>query len=82
VKCPIFLSNFEKNYFFIEILIEVLSIKFCPNLSRGALADVCGEQDREMEKETDRHEPNRRFWLHCYTRLKVDLKRWETCEKD
>jgi len=77
VKCPIFLSDFEKKkLFFIEIFIEVCSIKLCANLARGALADVCGEQDRQMEREMDGHEPNRCFSFHCYTRLKVDLKRW------
>lgn len=50
---PDFLSDFEQIFIFIEIFVEVLSIKFWANLSRGALADVCGEQDRDIERETD-----------------------------
>jgi hypothetical protein len=76
VKCPIFCPISKKFLLFIEIFIEVFSIKFCANLSRGSVADVCEEQDRETERETEGLEPNRRFSLHCYIRLKVDLKRW------
>jgi len=52
-EVPKLFVRFRKKKISIEIFIEVLSIKFCANLSRGVLSYVCGEQDREIERKMD-----------------------------
>jgi len=56
------LPDFNQNWTFLQIFIEVPNIKFHGNPSGGSRADKCGQTDRKKDGWTD----NTRLITVCY----------------
>jgi len=66
VKYPLFLSDFNETLTFSTKFRKISNIKFHKNSSRGSRVIPCGRADRNMDRQTDRHDKaNTRFSQFC-----------------